>query len=308
MTARIRRWAAMGAAVLALGAASGAVAQYIPDREARPLAGVLKRIKDGGVVRIGYRESAIPFSFLGPDGRPYGYSIDICHAIVEDIAEAVGVALLRTEYLRVTPLDRFDQVVEGRIDLECGATTSTAARRERVAFSPLTFIAGTRLLVKRGSPVRSARDLAGRRVVVARGTTNEEVMRRLAAAPGRGFAVEAAEDYPRALAALASGEADALAADDILLAGYLAEKGLRGQYAIVGDLLSFEPYGIMFARDDAPLAEAVGAAFRRLAITREIRFIYNKWFLRTLPSGRRLGLPMDTRLERSFQVLGLPPE
>lgn len=133
-------------------------------------------------------------------------------------------------------------------------------------------------------------------------------MRRLAAAPGRGFAVEAAEDYPRALAALASGEADALAADDILLAGYLAEKGLRGQYAIVGDLLSFEPYGIMFARDDAPLAEAVGAAFRRLAITREIRFIYNKWFLRTLPSGRRLGLPMDTRLERSFQVLGLPPE
>ncbi len=54
---------------------------------ARALTGVLKRIKEAGAVRIGYREGAIPFSFLGPDGRPYGYSIDICQAIVEDIAE-----------------------------------------------------------------------------------------------------------------------------------------------------------------------------------------------------------------------------
>ena len=306
--ARVRRWAAACAAVLLLAGPSGAMAQPMEEPPARALTGVLKRIKEAGVVRIGFREHAIPFSFLGPDGRPYGYSIDICHAIVEDIAEAVGVALLRTEYRRVTPADRIDQVAEGRIDLECGSTTNTAERRKRVAFSPLLFIAGTKLLVKRGSPIRSARDLAGRRVVVARGTTNEEVMRRLAAAPGKGFTVEAADDYPQALARLASGEADALAADDILIAGNLAEKGLRGKYAMVGDLLTFEPYGIMFARDDPPLAETVGTAFRRLAATREIRSIYNKWFLRSLPSGVRLGLPMDARLERSFQVLGLPPE
>lgn len=309
MTARVRRWLAACAAAPVLAGAPGAtLAQPMEEPPARALTGVLKRIKEAGAVRIGYREGAIPFSFLGPDGRPYGYSIDICQAIVEDIAEAVGVALLRVEYGRVTPSDRIDQVAEGRIDLECGASTNTAERRKRVAFSPLIFIAGTKLLVKRGSAVRSARDLGGRTVVVARGTTNEAVMRQLAAAPGRGFVVEAAEDYLQALEQLAAGKADALAADDILIAGYLAEKGLRRQYAMVGDLLSFEPYGIMFAKDDPPLAEAVDAAFRRLAATREIRSIYNKWFLRALPSGLRLGLPMDTRLGRSFQVLGLPPE
>jgi glutamate/aspartate transport system substrate-binding protein len=308
VTARFRRWTAACIAGLLLTGAAYAVAQPIDEPPAQALSGILARIKKAGAVRIGYREYAVPFSFAGPGGRPYGYSIDVCHAIVESIAEAVGVALLRVEYRRVTPADRFDQVADGRIDLECGSTTNTAERRKRVAFSPLIFVAGTRLLVKRGSPIRSARDLAGRRVVVARGTTNEDAMRQLAAAPGKRFVVEVADDYAQALEKLASGNADALAADDILIAGYLAEKGLRGQYAMVGDLLSFEPYGIMFAGGDAPLAATVDVAFRRLATTREIRWIYNKWFLRSLPSGFRLGLPMDARLERSFQVLGLPPE
>ncbi|HEX9179116.1 MAG TPA: amino acid ABC transporter substrate-binding protein, partial [Burkholderiales bacterium] len=306
--AGLHKWAGACIAGILLAGTVGAMAQTAEEPPARALTGALQRIKETGAVRIGYREHAIPFSFAGADGRPNGYSIDICQAIVENIAEAAGVAALRTEYRRVTPADRLDQVAEGRIDLECGSTTNTAERRRRVAFSPLIYIAGTRLLVKRGSPVRSARDLPGRRVVVARGTTNEAAMRQLAAAPGKGFVVDAAEDYPQALARLAAGEADVLAADDILIAGYLAEKGLRRQYAMVGDLLSFEPYGIMFARDDTPLAEAVAAAFGRLAATREIRWIYNKWFLRGLPSGIRLGLPMDPRLERSFQVLGLPPE
>jgi glutamate/aspartate transport system substrate-binding protein len=64
----------------------------------------------------------------------------------------------------------------------------------------------------------------------------------------------------------------------------------------------------MFARDDAPLAAAVDAAFRRLAASRELRWIYDKWFLRALPSGIRLGLPMSAELQRSFEVLGLPPD
>lgn len=308
LTARLRGWMLACLAGALLAAAAGASAQYIADREARLLTGVLKRIKDAGIVRIGFRQAAVPFSIEGPDGRPYGYSIDLCHEIVDELARAVGVASLRVEYRRVTPADRIAQVVDGRIDLECGATTNTAERREQVAFSPLIFVAGTRLLVRQGSPVRSVRDLAGRKVVVARGTTNEQAMNQLAALRKRSFAVLAADDHEQALRMLAAGEVDALAADDILLTGYIAEKGLRGRYAVVGELLSYEPYGIMFARGDAPLAEAVDLAFRRLASSREIRWIYNKWFLRPLPSGIRLGLPMSAELQRSLEVLGLPPE
>jgi glutamate/aspartate transport system substrate-binding protein len=304
--AALLRALCLGCAALLLPVAASA--QYISEREAKPLTGALKRIKDAGVVRIGYRQAAIPFSYEGPDGRPYGYSIDLCHEIVEDIAEAAGSAMLIVQYRRVTPADRIAQVVDGQIDLECGATTNTAERRKHAAFSPLIFVAGTRLLVRHGSPLRSARDLPGRKVAVVRGTTNEEAMRHLATTIARGATVLVAEDHAQALSMLAAGEADAFAADDILLTGYIAEKGLRGQYAVVGELLSYEPYGIMFARDDPSLAAAVDAAFRRLAASRELRWIYNKWFLRPLPSGIRLGLPMSAELQRSFEVLGLPPE
>jgi glutamate/aspartate transport system substrate-binding protein len=301
-----RGWAVALVAGLFLAPVPPAFAQPLDEPAARALSGTLKRIKEAGVVRLGYREGAVPFSYAGPDGKPIGYSIDLCLAIVSDIAEAVGATRLRVEYRRVTPEDRFTQVAAGSVDLECGTSTNTAARRESVAFSPVIFVAGTRLLVKRGGPVRSARDLPGRQVAVVRGTTNEEAMRKLAAAPGRSFGIVVAGDYEAAIAKVAAGEADALAADDVLLAGFLAGKGRRAPFAMVGGLLSLERYGIAFAKGDAFLADAVAAGFRRLATTRELRWTYDRWFLRTLPTGERLGLPMSVELQRSFEVLGLP--
>jgi glutamate/aspartate transport system substrate-binding protein len=308
VAAPIRAWASIGLIALVTLFVPDVADAQVDEPPARTLTSVLKRIKSSGVVTIGYRALAAPFSYENREGKPQGYSIELCEAIIEDIAGEIGVASLRIEYRRVTPSDRIEQVVDGRIDLECGASTNTAERRKRVAFSPLTFVSGTRLLVRRGSAVHSLRGLAGRRVVVVRGTTNETVMRQLAARGTPAFSVLTVDDHAQALAWLADGRAEALAADDILMVGYLAEHGLQRQYAVVGELLSYEPYGIMFARNDAPLAEVVDATFRRLAVTREIRWIYAKWFVRTLPSGVRLGVPMSIQLERSFQVLGLPPD
>ena len=117
-----------------------------------------------------------------------------------------------------------------------------------------------------------------------------------------------AEDYETALARLASGDVAALAADDVLLVSYIAERGLRREYVVVGNLLSYEPYGIMYAKDDGPMRALVHATFTRLATSGEIRSIYNKWFIRTLPSGVRLSWPMSLQLVRTFELLGMPPE
>jgi glutamate/aspartate transport system substrate-binding protein len=279
-----------------------------PDDTPHALTGVLKRIKDTRVVRLGVREAAVPFASVNASGQASGYSVDLCLAIVDDVAAAIGVDALRVEYRRVTPGDRIEQVVDGHIDFECGATTNTADRRERVAFSPPTFIAGTQLLVKRGSPVRSVRDLSGHTVVVVRNTTNEAAMRRWAADAKRGLRLDVADDYEAALARVASGAVTALAADDVLLIGFIAERNLRREYVVVGELLSYEPYGIMYAKDDEAVRALVHATFTRLATSGEIRWIYNKWFLRTLPSGVRFSWPMNTHLARTFELLGMPPE
>lgn len=316
----LRSWALMAivaATVAALGAApcpasalgTGSAQGAAPRHWSGELTGRLERIKATGTVRLGFREGAIPFSYLGPDGKPAGYTLDLCHAIVATIAADLGSTRpLRVEYVQVDPQNRIERVTSGAVDLECGATTSTAERRRRVAFSPVIFVTGTRLAVPRGSPVRDVAGLAGRGVVVARGTTNEAAMREVIRLRGIDATLVVAETYADALALLRSGGADALAADDVLLHAQVTATGRLREHRIVGEMLSFEPYGIMFPRDDPALADAVDRTLRSLAQSRELAWIYERWFVRPLPSGQRLDLPMSVQLRRSLEMIGLPPE
>jgi glutamate/aspartate transport system substrate-binding protein len=272
------------------------------------LTGRLKHINATRMVRIGYRENAIPFSYLGAHARPVGYTMDICNAIVATIAEEIDEPSLAVEYVRVTAQDRIERVASGAVDLECGSTTNTAERRRQVAFSPTIFVTGTRLAVTRASSVRSANDLRGRTVIVVRGTTNEAAMREIDRLRALSIKFIGADGYGDALAMLERGDGDALAADEVLLRGLLAETGKSGNVRIVGEMLSFERYGVVYPKDDAPLADAVERTLRALAESREIVWIYNRWLLSPLPSGQRIGLPMNDQLRRSLELIGLPPD
>lgn len=286
-----------------VGPASGAAREW-PES----LSGRLQHIKETRVVRLGYREGAVPFSYLGPDRKPVGYSLDLCQAIVATIAEDLGGVHLDVEFVRVSPQDRIERVTSGAVDLECGATTITAERRRQVAFSPVVYVTGTRLAVPRGSSIRSASDLRGRSVIVVRGTTNEAAMREVDRLRGLDATLIVADGYADAVSLLGSGKGEALAADDILLRGLLAETGRTREFRVVGEMLSFEPYGIMYPREDPALADAVERTLRGLAESREIVWIYDRWFVRPLPSGQRLDLPMSVELRRSFELLGLPTD
>ena len=142
-----------------------------------------QKVQETGAITIGYRESSVPFSYLSARNEPIGYSIDLCKQLVEAIGETVG-RNVTIKWLPVTSESRIAAVTSGRVDLECGSTTSNLERQKQVAFSPTMFVSGTKLMVRKGSPIRSYLDLAGKRVVVTAGTTNqkaiEEVKRRSA--------------------------------------------------------------------------------------------------------------------------------
>src|ERR1700730_3628452 len=140
------------------------------------LSQTLANIKNTRVVRLGYRESSPPFSFLDQANRPIGYSLELCEAIVEQIGVEVDDADLRIDYVKVTSDDRIQAVVQNKIDLECGSTTANAERARQVAFSPLMFVAGTKLMVPKASTISGPTDLQGKTVVVTKGTTNEQAM------------------------------------------------------------------------------------------------------------------------------------
>ena len=140
------------------------------------LSPTLANIKKTHVVRLGYRESSPPFSFIGHSNQPIGYSLELCEAIVDEIGVEVDDANLKIEYVKVTSDDRIPAVVQNKIDLECGSTTANAERAKQVAFSPLMFVAGTKLMVPKASGISAPTDLKGKTVVVTKGTTNEQAM------------------------------------------------------------------------------------------------------------------------------------
>jgi glutamate/aspartate transport system substrate-binding protein len=289
--------------------AAGAFAQT--DDTPVELTGTLARVRAAGAVTIAYRESSVPFSYLSARGEPIGYSIELCKKLAEAIGGELGRELA-LKWLAVTSESRIEAIVSGRADLECGSTTNNLERQKQVAFSPIIFVAGTKLLVKRGSPIRSYRNLAGKTVVVTAGTTNESAMQEIARRFKIDFRLVTSRDHAQSYARLEAGTADAFATDDVLLYGLLAQHKAQKQYQVVGEFLSYDPYGIMFRKGDAQLAELVKRAFHDLAEDREIERQYKRWFLQRLPgsatAGESLDLPMSPQLETLIRAMAAKPE
>src|ERR1700742_5223375 len=264
---------------------------------AKGLSPTLANIKKTHVVRLGYRESSPPFSFMDPSNRPIGYSLELCEAIVEEIGIEVDDANLRIEYVKVTSDDRIQAVLQNKIDLECGSTTANAERGKQVAFSPLMFVAGTKLMVPKASSVQSVTDLKGKTVVVTKGTTNEQAMHNAHKKFSLGLNIVTSPDHEQSYQMLVDGKADAFATDDILLYGLIARHKAQGQFKVVGDYLSYDPYGIMFRKGEPQLNALVERTFRKLGSGRDLIPLYNKWFVSRLPTGEKLGVAISAQLE-----------
>jgi glutamate/aspartate transport system substrate-binding protein len=269
------------------------------------LSGTLKKIRDAGAVTIGYREASFPFSFVRQGGPPIGYSIDLCLGVVDEIKRELSGAPVVVGYQLVTADTRMDAVMTGKVDLECGSTTSNKERQKSVAFSPVVFVAGTKLLVKRNSGIGSYRDLSGKTLVVTSGTTNEKAMQLLNEKYKLGITIVAGKDHQESYDMLVAGKADAFATDDVLLAGFIAANKTQDSMAVVGDFITYEPYGIMFRKDDPQMADTVGRAFATMAATGTLVGTYHKWFLQPTPTGEFLNLPLSLQLTESFRALGV---
>ncbi len=268
------------------------------------VSGALGRIKQTGTVRLGHRDSSVPFSYLDRSGRPIGYSIEICGAIVDEIARTLDRDDLKIDYVKVTSETRLAAVAEGLVDLECGSTTNNLERRKVVDFSPMIFVTGTKLMVPIATPWRDFRDLKGRTVIVTRGTTNEQALRALDQKSRLGITLVESPDHEESYRMLAAAKADAFATDDVLLYGLIAQHRSQGQFKVVGEFLSYDPYGIAFRRNEPELKASVERAIRGLVVSRDIVAIYARWFESRLPNGERFNMPMSPQLEESLKVIG----
>jgi len=304
-TMRLAAGALLLAAVGLPGHAQDATPSTVAPAPAE-LSGTLAKVRASGSITLGFRESSVPFSFLSPRKEPVGYSVELCKALVSSIEDAINRSLA-IRWVPVTAASRIDAVESGQVDLECGSTTSNLERQKRVAFSPTIFVSGTRLMVKKGSPVRSFRDLAGRKVAVTAGTTNEKALRDLDARFKLGMAIIVSPEHSQSFDLVANGQADAFATDDVLLSGLIAQRGAKADFTVLGDELSYDPYGIMFRKNDPQLAKVVKDAFQILAEDGEMERQYRRWFLRKLPNGESIDLPMSAQLASIIEAMAVKP-
>jgi len=241
-------------------------------------AGTLDQIKQSGKIRIGYRVSEPPMSFLDQSGKPVGYSIDVCTRIVTEVKTKLGNANIAVEYVPVDSSTRFPMLTDNSIDILCGATTMTLSRREVVDFTQLTFVTGASLLSLKSAPVAGVADLQGKKVAVVKDTTT------IAALEGalKGALIEA-EVVPVASAAegfgaLQSGQVNAFSSDQVVLIGLLLTAADRDNFVISNELFSYEPFALAVRRDDADFRLVADRVLSHLYRTGEVVQIYEKWF------------------------------
>jgi glutamate/aspartate transport system substrate-binding protein len=246
--------------------------------QAQTLTGTLKKISDSGTLVVGYRENALPFSFTGSDGKPTGYSIDLCKEIAVAVQQELKLANLAVQWVPVTPESRVDAVANGTVDIECGSTTASLSRQEKVDFTLMTFVDGATLLTVEGAGVRTVADLAGKRIGVVSGTTTERVLADFLRQQSLNATVVPVKDHDEGLAGLQTSKLEAYASDRIILVGLILQARGTARYALVSEDLSYEPYGFMVRRNDSAFRLVANRALARIYRSGAIGAIYAKWF------------------------------
>jgi len=261
--------------------------------------GRLDKIKDTGQITLGVRESSIPFSYLDDAQKPIGYSMDICHGIVDALKEKLGLEQLSVKEVSVTSSTRIPLVANGTVDISCGSATNNEQRQQQVSFAPTTFVTSTRFASLKSSNVKDLADLKGATVISTAGTSNLRWLTQVNAQQKLGMRIMNAKDHSEAFLTVNSGRAVAFFMDDILLAGLVANSRNAGDWAISEKAYTVEPYGMILPKNDPEFKRAVDEAVKAMMKDGRLKQMYQKWFTQPIPPRNiNLNWPMSAELEK----------
>jgi glutamate/aspartate transport system substrate-binding protein len=263
--------------------------------------GTLLRVAETGEFRIGYVPDAPPLSFQDSENNVVGYSIDLCRRIAAATRDHLGLDKIDIVF---TPLptmeDRLNAVENGDVDIECGTTTVTLSRRERVDFTLMTFITGSAVLSLQTKPIDTVDDLVGTKIAVLTGTTTEDVLHRIMDINEFKIKLKVIGSHTEGMELLNSGKVAGYASDRAMLIGQVfREANASEQYALTRSALSFEPYALMVPRGDTAFRLVADKALASLYRGLGIRRLYHTWFGRY---GETLSPIVEAMYE--FQAVG----
>lgn len=237
----------------------------------------LAQIKKTQTIKLGFRESAPPFSFTGGDGKQAGYSVELCQRVANSVRDELKLSTLKIEWKPVTSSTRFEALKKHDIDLECATSTKTLSRMKEVSFSLTTFIDGASLLTKAGSNYSSNGDLNGRSIGVLPGTTTEKAVKQVVNQNQLNTKVVEVQNHEDGFSLLRTGQIDAYAADrTVLIASALTDRNGTA-FALADVVFSYEPMGLVSRYGDPEFQLVVDKALARLYRSGDVAEIYRRW-------------------------------
>ena len=269
------------------------------DLLAQDLEGTLAKISRTGEFLIGYRTDASPLSYENAEGQPSGYSVDLCRRIAAGVKAHLGKGNIEAKFVRVTSDERISAVVTGKIDIECGSTTVTLSRQERVDFTLPTFVTGGSVLSLAKNGIQDMSDLSGKKVGVVKGTTTVEQLRNYLQQNLIDAEVVIVGDRKEGMHQLDREDIEAFASDQIVLIGQVIEALNPKQYSLVNETFSYEPYGLVVRRNDADFRLVANRAIAQLYRSGQHIDIFHKWI-------GRFGIRPPPILVTMYQLNTLP--
>lgn len=242
---------------------------------AREWTGTLQQIQKSGKIRIGYRRDQPPMSYLGKDGRPVGYSIDLGKRITAAVQDKIG-RKVEIKYVPVTADSRFQALIDNKIDLLCGSTTKTLSRSELVDFTQLTFVTGASFMTLRGRKIEN--NFNGKKIGVVKSTTTAATLKKMLKETKAQADIVLLDTTAAALKALEKGKIDAFAADQVVLIGLILTADKPNKFSVMPEIFSFEPFALAVRKNDADFRLVADRVISKLYRSKEILKLYDKWF------------------------------
>ena len=266
---------------------------------------VMKRIAETKTVMIGHRDASVPLSYLGPDGKAQGYSIDICLKIADAAKEELKLDKIEVKFVPLTPQTRIHLLTAGTVDIICESSTHTLGRSRQISFLNTTFLTGSKLLVRKSSGIKKIEDMTDKVLVAVLGTTNEkaaqvEIDTKKIKIKGE---IVKVKDHSQAMLNLEQERADAYVSDDVVLYGLKSASKNPDEWEVVGPYFSYDPYGMMIPRNNDDFRLLGNKTIARLIQSGEMDAIYKKWFE---PGPTKINYPLSDRLKENFQLIALP--
>lgn len=236
---------------------------FAPHQSSAADGSILDQIRETGEITLGVRRDARPHSYIDTEGRPAGYTVEVCNAVAAKLRAQLGLTQLRILHEMVDATDRFQAVAEGRADLLCGAATITLARREIVDFTIPTFADGASVLVLVGAS-EDFTALDGERIGVRAGTTTEKALRASLTDFGMEAEVVPVADHAAGLAGVENGALAAYFGDQSILFALKESAAAPDRLVVAGNTLTLELHGLALPLGDHRFRLALDRALSQL--------------------------------------------